>query len=103
MTEKGKIKDLKFVFSWKELLVVAIGGGCVAFVLGFLENSPGVWFRNIGFYGYPLVWRLLKDSSIEYRVWYLLADMAFWIAVVFTLTAIFKGISQKLEGQQHFE
>lgn len=98
MSKKAKIADLEFAFGWRELAVVLIAGICIAVGLGFLENSPGVWFRNIGFYGYPLVWRLLQDSQVEYRWYYLLADIAFWVSVVFMLTAIVKGVGQKLES-----
>ncbi len=99
MDEKAKTKGLEFVFGWKELAFLLIASVCVAVGLGFVENAPIKWFHmNYQFYGYPIVWRITQDYSIEYHFWNLLADIALWVAVVFMLTAIVKGISRKLES-----
>jgi len=93
-----KVKDLEIVLNWKALVLVVIAGVCITLLLGFAE-SPEVLLRHVTRYGYPLVWRVVREfSPAEYNLVYLFADFVFWIATVFTFVAISDGISRKLRS-----
>jgi hypothetical protein len=75
----------------KFLLFAAIIGTFTTLITGLFENSPLIKVIDTGYYGYPVVWRIVTlSSNMELDYVFLAVDILFWSAVSFVILEIIK-------------
>lgn len=71
--------------AWVKYLILGIACGIVvSLVTGFIENKPEASLIGFRHYGYPFVWRVIKNlQPDDFILTNLAIDSAFWIVVSF--------------------
>jgi len=90
---KVKVDELADKVDLRGLILVVVISFCIGLVSGFVENPPEASVIGHKYYGWPLVWRIIRMFlGEEYLYFELFVDLLFWFLIVAIVYVVVKKL-----------